>query len=92
MSYCPYCGSKTDFGAKFCPSCGKSLVEEQISYEPRHEYRPPPPRYSNGPRYDEGICCLLCCCLGPFGPIAALLYYLFTEHEPQYSNYDRPPY
>lgn len=35
MHYCPYCGAKIQENAKFCPSCGHSLViDQQQSSQP----------------------------------------------------------
>lgn len=75
MIFCPKCG--TDIGsANFCPNCGAS---QGSSTHPQ----PPQPqviRHTTGRKYDDAICLILCCCLGP---VAAVIYYLLTDHEPE---------
>ena len=72
MAYCPNCGTEVG-GAKFCPNCGATQgggyagrpgAPQQVYVSTRHQY-------------DETICLILCCCLSP---VAAVLYYLLTEH------------
>jgi hypothetical protein len=81
MPYCPSCGSEVGF-AKFCPNCGarQGDIESGGPQKAERVY------VSTGHQYDETICLILCCCLSP---IAALIYYLLTEHPSQQyrSNY-----
>ena len=81
MPYCPQCGAEVGF-AKFCPNCGA----RQGDIDSRDSQRAERVYVSTGHQYDETICLILCCCLSP---IAALIYYLLTEHPSQQyrSNY-----
>jgi hypothetical protein len=93
MPFCPKCGN--DVGnSLFCPECGAKQGERKDQFSsdpygsPRYEKQPPPPHYQparlgSGIIYDETICLVLCCCVTP---IAALLYYLLTEHPDNYSD------
>ena len=82
MPFCPNCG--TEVGeAKFCPSCGASQGPKGTGQgSPGSTYSPQPQvvRVTSGHQYDDGICLLLCCCLSP---VAALIYYLLTDHPNQ---------
>ena len=94
MPYCPKCGNDVGNGM-FCSNCGAKQGErrEQYSSEPfdqpseyDRQQRPPhyqPVRRSSGIVYDETICLVLCCCVTP---IAALLYYLLTDHPEKYPD------
>ncbi|MCK4847807.1 MAG: hypothetical protein KAT16_02155 [Candidatus Heimdallarchaeota archaeon] len=94
MPFCPKCGA--DVGNNmFCPNCGSKQGDKRDSIDSEPSYRSPdydrqkqqphyqPTRRGSGPRYDETICLILCCCVTP---IAALLYYLLTEHPEKYSD------
>ena len=94
MPFCPKCGN--DVGDSiFCPNCGAKQGDRNDPYDSEPSYRsseynklPPQPQYQPNRRgsgivYDETICLVLCCCVTP---IAALLYYLLTEHPENYSD------
>lgn len=92
MAFCPFCGSEVNSASVFCENCGKKIKDEsqqaspqpqQPSYQPQQDkyYSPPPVQRSaksGGIEYDDTICLILCCCLSP---IAALIYYLLTDHD-----------
>ena len=61
--YCPACGTKNDDNAKFCQSCGKSLLPETPAPVPQR----PVPNY-----LVQAILVTIFCCL-PFG-IVAIVY------------------
>ena len=72
MPFCPDCG--TDIGAaNFCPNCGAPQGTSKTQ-------SPQIVRVGSGIKYDDFICIILCCCLSP---IAAVLYYLLTDHDPE---------
>jgi len=83
MPYCPNCGH--DVGnAVFCPNCGAKQGERVSSQDPSYSPSPPgyqPVRRGSGVEYNEMICLVLCCCVTP---IAAIIYYLLTEHPEKY--------
>ncbi|MHA1945311.1 MAG: hypothetical protein ACXAC6_04070 [Candidatus Hodarchaeales archaeon] len=94
MPFCPNCGN--DVGnSMFCPNCGAKQGERRDQYSPESSHpssgydrqQPPshyqPVRRGSGIAYDETICLVLCCCVTP---IAALLYYLLTEHPEKYPD------
>lgn len=88
MPFCPFCGSEINSESSFCENCGKNVkgTPQQPSYQPHQEKFARQPTYqsSGGGKieYDDTICLVLCCCLSP---IAALIYYLLTDHP---DNYD----
>ena len=94
-NFCPNCGTEVG-NSRFCPSCGmeqgspapKAYQGDNIQYsqQPPNQQQPYyPPRTGSGVQYDAGICVLICCCLSP---IAAIIYYVLTEHpENQYNQY-----
>lgn len=85
MPFCPNCGAEVGT-ARFCPSCGAEQGTAAPKAYAGGSSSPPPQnvRVSTGVKYDEMICVLLCCCLSP---IAALLYYLLTEHPEKMNQY-----
>ncbi|MHA2365707.1 MAG: zinc-ribbon domain-containing protein [Candidatus Hodarchaeales archaeon] len=76
MPFCPNCGTETG-DAQFCPSCG--TPQGPKAGPPGQPPYPQPVRVTSGHQYDSAICLVLCCCLSP---VAALIYYLLTEHPP----------
>lgn len=92
-NFCPNCG--TEVGqSRFCPSCGMeqgtpSPKAYQGNYNQAGQQQPnqPPyqPRTGTGIEFNGAICVVLCCCLSP---IAAIIYYLLTEHpQNEYNRY-----
>ena len=79
MPFCPKCGF--DVGsANFCFNCG---TQQGSGKQPSSGGSPHPQTVKVTPshQYDSGICLLLCCCLSP---LAALIYYLLTDHPEKY--------
>ena len=84
MPFCPSCGAEVG-NARFCPSCGAEQGSTGFSQQGGQQRYPPQQtvRVTSGHQYDSGICVILCCCLSP---VAALIYYLLTDH-PDQQNY-----
>ncbi|MHA1974533.1 MAG: hypothetical protein ACTSW1_16155 [Candidatus Hodarchaeales archaeon] len=83
MPYCPNCGQEVG-NAIYCPNCGARQGEKQDAFSRGPSPQVPPPAYrrtGSGVEYNDGLCLILCCCLSP---IAALIYYLLTEHPENY--------
>ena len=90
MAFCPNCGNELSENEKFCPNCGTpqggrvpptpyQQTPRQQPYQPQQTVR-----VTTGHQYDETICLVLCCCLSP---VAALIYYLLTDHPNQIQQY-----
>ena len=90
MAFCPNSGTELSETEKFCSNCGAPQGSQQpppaYQQEPqRQPYQPQQTvRVTTGHQYDGGICLLLCCCLSP---VAALIYYLLTDHPDQIRQY-----
>ena len=85
MPFCPNCGSEVGT-SRFCPSCGaeQGTGAQKATYGGSGSPPPQTVRVTSGLQYDEMICLVLCCCLSP---VAALIYYLLTEHPQQEYKY-----
>ena len=83
MPFCPNCGNEVG-NERFCQKCGAEQGTSRAGsdFSQTGPPRPPPQsvRVTSGIQYDGTICVILCCCLSP---VAALIYYLLTEHPPQ---------
>ena len=90
MAFCPNCGNELSETEKFCPNCGTPQGGQQrppVYQQPPPQsgyYGPQTVRVTSGHEYSDGICLLLCCCLSP---VAALIYYLLTDHPGQTGSY-----